>query len=168
MRSEVNIVDLALQLDTPRKDSLDKCCNIEIKEMIRKQKDSLNGCDLYYFQNELYTGWACEIIPDYRHKYRYEQFVNGKMIRRIGYYDNGQLDADFRMKNCKNYGPSRMWLYDGKMYIDEFYIAPGVKHGIQKRWYDNGVLAKESKVENGKIVYEKKYDRSGNFITKEY
>jgi hypothetical protein len=157
-------VDWALQLDYPTKDSLDKFCNVGIKEIQRIQKDALDGCDLYYFKEALYTGWACEIIPNNRHKYRYEQFKNGRMIRRISYYDNGKIDGDFRMKNCKNYGPSRMWLYNGNMYIDEFYISPGIKHGIQKQWHDNGALAKESRFDNGKLIYQKKFNRNGSLI----
>ncbi len=158
-------MEWALKLDTPQKDSLDRWCSNEIVDIVRKLKDSLNGCDLYYLKGSLYTGWACEVIPDNVHKYRYEQFENGKMIRRIAYYDNGQLDADFRMKNCKNFGPSRMWMRDGKMYIDNYYISPGIMHGFQKRWYDNGVLAKESNFDAGKLIYEKAYDRNGVLVT---
>jgi hypothetical protein len=157
--------DWAMQMSTPSRDSLDKYCALEIKYIERRQKNNLNECDLYYLNERLYSGWACAIIAGNRHKYRYEQFDSGKMIRRIAYYDNGQVDADFRMKSCKNYGPSRMWLYDGKMYIDEFYISPGVKHGIQKQWHDNGVLARESKFEKGKLLFEKRFDRNGKEIS---
>lgn len=165
-KSEKNQEHWALKMEYPTKDSLDQFCGVEIKEVQRIQKKHSDGCDLYYYKDTLYTGWACEIIPDNRHKYRYEQFENGKMIRRISYYDNGQIDADFRMKNCKNYGPSRMWLYNGEMYIDEFYIAPGIKHGTQKQWHSNGVLAKESHFLNGSLLYEKYFDRKGSPISK--
>ena len=86
------------------------------------------------------------------------------MIRRTAYYDNGQIDSDFRQKDCKNYGPSRMWLYDGNLYIDEFYIAPGIRHGIQRQFHANGTLARETKMDNGKVIYQKQFDYEGNQI----
>jgi antitoxin component YwqK of YwqJK toxin-antitoxin module len=46
----------------------------------------------------------------------------------------------------------------------QYYDPPGVKKGIQKQWHDNGVLARESKYEYGKLFYQKKFDRKGLLI----
>jgi antitoxin component YwqK of YwqJK toxin-antitoxin module len=121
---------------------------------------------MYYLTGNPYSGWSCSILSNNIHRYRYEQYENGVMIRRIGYYDNGNIDADFRMKNCKNYGPSRMWRYESGMYIDEFYSEPGVPNGIHRRWHDNGMLAREALYENGILLTEKEFDRNGKLITK--
>ena len=83
------------------------------------------------------------------------------MVWRIGYYVTGKIDVDFRIKNCKNYGPSRMWFEEGGMYLDEFFIKPGIKHGIHRRWYDNQTLAREAKYNMGNLLYEKEYKRNG-------
>lgn len=156
--------DWAMRIDSPSKDSLDQLCSVDIKDIVRIQKDSLNPCDLYYYQGQLLTGWGCEIIPNHPHKFRFEGFEKGRMIWRVSYYDNGQIDGDFRMKDCKNYGPSRMWLYNGDLYIDEFYAAPGIKHGVQRQWHSNGVLARESLYDNGTQIQQKTYDRNGILI----
>lgn len=152
-------------LDTisPPKDSLDAWCTLDAELLERIVKHDTIHCDLYYLNGELFTGWACLTLEG-PHKFRYGQYVNGKMIRRIAYYDNGQIDGDFRLKDCKNYGPSRMWLYNGKPYIDEYYNPEGVKQGIQKQWHDNGNLAREAKYVNDSLIYEKRYNRQGVLV----
>lgn len=156
-----------LALSTPTKDSLDGWCQVHADSLVRIHLSDISSCEVYFLQEKTFTGWACSVLPDNRHKYRYEQFENGIMIRRIGYYDNGQVDADFRLRNCQNYGPSRMWLYHGGLYIDEYFSKPGVKHGVHKRWYANGQLAREAKYEDGSLIYERLFDSTGKSLPRE-
>lgn len=149
---------------TPPRDSLEIWCTVEADLLTRVRKEQQDGCDLYYLGDVLYTGWACQMYAGTEHKYRYTQFEQGKLVWQIGYYDSGQLDADFRMQDCKNSGSSRMWLADGSLYIDEYYSPPGIKQGVQKQWHANTVLAREAEYESGKLVYEERYDTSGNLI----
>lgn len=157
--------DWRLDPYSPALDTLKSRCSISSETLTRVQKNDTVHCDLYYLNGKLFTGWACEIFRENKHTFRFELYEAGMMIRRIGYYDNGRLDFDFRMKDCKNYGPSRMWLYDDGMYLDEFYAEPGVKHGIHKRWHNNGILAREAKYDNGVPQYDKVYDRAGQLIS---
>ncbi len=153
---------------TPSQDSLDSWCTTELGHLTRLSVsgEASTDCAVYHLNGEPFTGWACEVLAENSHKFRYERFESGRRIWRIGYYDNGQIDADFRMRDCQNYGPSRMWLSDGGMYIDEFYSKPGIKHGIHRRWHGNGVLAREVKYQNGLLVYEKQFDQEGNLLDK--
>ena len=68
------------------------------------------------------------------------------------------------MKDGKSLGSSRMWSEDGNPYIDEYFIEPGLAHGIQKRWHANRVLARETFFEYGKMIYELLYNEAGNLI----
>jgi hypothetical protein len=153
-----------LELLTIKKDSLDKLCTIHSDKLIRVAKSATSMCDKYYYRDKVFSGWACSVLHDNKHRYRYELYEAGIMVRRIGYYDNGLVDVDFRMKDCENYGPSRMWRDDGGMYIDEYYSEPGVKDGLHKRWHNNGVIAREAKYEKGMMIYEKLFDSSGRPI----
>ena len=154
-------IDRASGLETPSKAYLDSVCIIDAEKLQRVQKSSSEDCDRYYLDGNPFTGWACSILSDNQHKFRYELFEEGKMTWRIGYYDNGQRDADFRLEDCKNYGPSRMWHRDGSMYLDQFFSSPGVPHGNHKRWHQNNALAWEAQYKYGDLLYEKHYNPEG-------
>lgn len=157
--------DSAFNPHTPLQDSLVKWFTVNADSLDRSIAANENECDLYYLGGDLFAGWAQQVFEDTDHRYRYLKFEEGKMVWQIGYYSNGTLGHDFRMKNCANYGPSRMWRADGTPYIEGFYSPPGVKHGIQRRWFDNGVLAMEAEYDHGSLKYEKTYDEAGNPVS---
>ncbi len=69
------------------------------------------------------------------------------------------------MKDGKSLGSERMWKQDGTPYISHFYSEPGVVHGIQERYFSNGILARNAKYNNGTLIYEIFYNRIGDIVS---
>ena len=161
-----SISDINEDIKTLPKDSLDVYCSINIQQLKRVVKTDTNRYDKYLLNNDLFTGWACQVFNDIEHQYRYMLIQDGQLVRQIGYFENGQLDHDFRIKNGKNQGSSRMWRSDGLPYIEEYYNQFGNMDGIQKRWHAGKVLAREALYKNGTLIYDICYDQNGN-VTKQ-
>ena len=149
---------------TPPQDSLDQICSIAYDSLQRIPKSHPDSSDLYLLRKARFSGWACHIFSDTEHKFRYTQYDGGVLIWQIGYYANGQLDHDFRMRQGKSMGSERMWRGDGHPYIDYYYSAPGVPHGIHRRWHTNNMLAREALFEHGLLIYEHLYDQNGKLL----
>lgn len=119
---------------------------------------------LYYDGDTLFDGWACETFLDTDHRFRYTKYEKGKLVRQIGYFDNGQVDHDFSMMHGASFGSERMWCRDGKPYVLNYYIRPGIKHDYQRRWDGEGQLIFEAFFEEGKEIYSVELDGRGNVI----
>lgn len=152
---------------TPSLDSLQALPGLPADSLVRNLERHPDGIDQYFYQDDLYTGWARQIYPDNSHRYRFTRYESGQLVWQIGYFENGVLDHDFRMKNGQSLGCERMWKEDGKPYVYNFFSAPGVFDGVQKRWYTNGQLAVESDYNNGLLVYKIEWDKEGKVILTE-
>lgn len=150
---------------TPAKDSLQKWCTIEFTDLEIVSKSDSRNYDSFSIQNHAFSGWACQIFEDNAHRYRFHQIENGRRIRQVYYYVNGVVDCDFYTDWSKGYNSERMWMADGKPYIENYFISPGVMHGLQRRWYSNNILAKEAVYNNGKLIYELEYIKSGELVS---
>lgn len=117
----------------------------------------------HYYEGDLYNGWA-KMIFDNSHKYRFVKIENGLITWQIGYFDDGNIDHDFHMKNGINLGSQRMWTAKDMLYIQNFFVNDGKLHGIQKRWHSNGNLAYEANYDYGKLLSEISYDLNGVII----
>ena len=89
---------------------------------------------------------------------------DGLVVWQVGYYDTGEIDHDFHMKNGFNMGSQRMWNKGGGLYIDTYFLEGGIQHGPQKRWYGNGQLAMDAFFRNGTPIYEVLFDTDGTVV----
>lgn len=153
---------------TPTQVALEEVVGIPFKAL--KETQSMNDRGRIYrsydYENKPYNGWARQLLPDTDHRYRYMKFIDGVISWQIGYYADGTLDFDFHGKNGENYGSQRMWLADGTLYIDTYFLEGGVQHGPQKRWHSNHVLARDALYEKGELVYEVLFDQEGRITEK--
>ena len=149
---------------TPKLDSLKKWCSINYADLTITPKSDLTKYDSFSFNNQPFSGWACQIFEDHAHRYRYTQFKDGKRLRLVAYYVNGVIDSDFYTDWSMGYGTERMWMADGKPYIESYFVAPGVMHGLQRRWFSNNKVAREALYNQGVLVYELEYNKEGNLI----
>ena len=150
---------------TPPLDSLLSICTQDLKELDRIVRTSADGSDTYLIDRKTpFTGWACQDDHPNSHRYRFAYITDGKLQWQIGYYAGGQLDHDFRLKDGRSMGSERMWKENGQPYIDQYYSSPGKMHGIQRRWHNRNILAREALFEHGTMIYEKLYDKGGRLI----
>ena len=115
----------------------------------------------YYLDGELFSGWSKQIFLDSDHRYRYVKYENGIAVWQLGFYDNGNPDVDFHMKDAYNCGSQRMWLKEGSLYVDSYFLEGGIPHGKQMRWHFNGALARDALFNQGEVVYEVLFDQEG-------
>lgn len=145
---------------TPTQDSLKIWSKTNGDFLTKLNRTDSIPFDRYYLDKILFNGWAYEIFPDNRHKYRYSNYVEGERVWQITYYDSGTLSSDFRTKFGVN-GSSRMWHFDGSLYIDTYYNYNGVPNGLQMGWYKNGEVSRKALFENGNLIYEFLYEPNG-------
>jgi hypothetical protein len=139
----------------------------DLIKVSRTPHDSLVMMEgLAHLRDQIFEGWTYQIFPDNDHRYRYILYKKGRKVWQIGYFANGILDHDFHVYHDKNKGSQRMWRANGSPYIDNFFLEGGILHGIQRRWYADYRLAMESKYEEGRLIYKKEYDETGNLINK--
>ena len=81
----------------------------------------------------------------------YETYPNGNLVYYC-YYKNGFSDGDF----IEFYN-------DGKVKSMQ-YMQRGRTFGIEKNWYNNGILKSESRYEYGVCLTLKEWDEKGNLI----
>ena len=148
----------------PSLDSLRSWSNTLAQHLEKKTKNDENPWDEYSLNNQKFSGWAFEEFPETNHKFRFTLYIDGQMVRQIGYYDQGQIDHDFNMKDGQSLGSEKMWKEDGHLYIDHFYSEPGKMHGLQLRYHDNHKIARKALFEDGNRIFEIKYDRMGNIL----
>lgn len=134
---------------------------------IEETRDSLGIITRQYFLKDLpFSGWTKAVFLDTDHRYRYVRYESGFPVWQIGYYDNGEIDHDFHIKNGKNKGAQRMWNKGGQLYIDTYFEEGGIQHGKQYRWYGDGTLARDAEFSHGKLIYEILYDKTGKETTR--
>jgi hypothetical protein len=121
---------------TPSQVELDALKPIEFNKLKELRVETSKGSFYrkYELESELYNGWALLIYKANEHKYRYMKIEKGLVVWQIGYYDNGDLDLDFRGKDGVNYGIQRMWRKGGTKYIDTYFLEGAIQHGMQYRW----------------------------------
>ncbi len=130
----------------------------------RHPKEDHTTLKVYLREGKPYYGWALQIFPDNEHRYRYIKLENGIVTWQIGYYDNGDLDFDFRMKDGKAFGSQRMWRKNQERYIENYFLEGGVQHGMQYRWFSGNRLAEEAEYNNGVLLYRKQYNEQGELL----
>ena len=150
---------------TPSQEYLETLCEIDATELRRQVEPNAISTVEYFFGDQLYSGWACQVFTDTDHRYRFSRYENGVLVRQIGYFDNGNLGHDFSMQNGNSIGSERMWRRDGNPYVRNYYLAPGVKHDYQRRWEAGGHLVYEALFEKGKEIYAVSFDGDGNVIS---
>ncbi len=149
--------------ETPSMEALELLDKIDASLLVKQQTSIGEGrrMDYYYLDGVPYTGWSYQAFKDTDHKYRYIKYEMGQPVWQIGYFENGQLDHDFHMKDGKSLGSERMWRGDGSPYINYFYSAPGAMDGLQRRWHPDSLLARYGFYEDGEMIYEIFYDKNG-------
>lgn len=154
---------------TPSQVALDALKPIEFHKLKELRVETSKGSFYrkYELESELYNGWALLIYKVNEHKYRYMKIEKGLVVWQIGFYDNGDLDLDFRGKDGVNYGIQRMWRKGGSKYIDTYFLEGAIQHGMQYRWAENNTLAEESKYENGSLIYRLQFDQHQKVIKSE-
>ena len=153
---------------TPSKESLDMLNLIPFEALnieMRKSKGG-NQIRIYTKDNMLFDGWTIQLFKDNEHRFRYTHYANGLADWQIGYFDNGELDHDFHMKNGMNCGSARMWQKGGCLYIDTYFLEGGINDGPAYAWYENCVLSRDALFDKDRMVYEVKFDREGNIVEK--
>jgi len=152
--------------DIPKKEVLDALDLVRFDDL--KEMQLLIGEGrakrVYALKEEAFTGWVIKIFTNTNHKFRYTKFEKGEAVWQIGYFDNGDIGHDFHMKNGLNYGSQRMWRIGGDKYIDTYFLEGGVQHGQQFRWHADNILAREALFDQGKLVYEKLFDKKGKLV----
>lgn len=135
--------------------------NSEELEIKNEVNATGNGRTIYYKDGELFSGWIFMEFPGNEHCCRYILLEKGLPLWQIGYFDNGQLDHDFHLKNGKDIGHQRMWHRDGTPYIDHFKNEAGNMEGKQWRWHPNGQVWWEAEYVKGELFSEKHFDANG-------
>lgn len=107
----------------------------------------------FFQEGKLFTGWAFTLNVQTVHKFRFYQIVEGKLLREVGYYGNGQLDFDFHYKADLSDGCHMMWSEDGSVILNEFYKL-GKPHGRQLRFAEDGTIERDDDYKNGVLVEE--------------
>ncbi len=146
---------------SPSLDSLKKWCAVAFTDLEIQSKIADKSYDSFSFNQKAFTGWACQTFEGNAHKYRYHKILNGKIIRQVYYYVNGQIDSDYYADWSLGFSSERTWLANGNAYLENYYSAPGVMHGLQRRWYNTAILAKEAMYNHGVLVYEIQYNKQG-------
>ncbi len=149
--------------ETPPQELLEKVSTLNAEKLKTKQLEGEAGrrVNFYYLEGIPFSGWAYQLFEGNKHRYRYTKFEEGLPVWQIGYFDNGQLDHDFHMKDGRNMGSARMWMRDGKPYIDTYFLEQGLMDGPQQRWHSNGQLARDAWFIRDSLVYEVLFDRDG-------
>lgn len=96
--------------------------------------------DLWEYQGRPFTGRAREYSPD------------GALIGESEYVD-GMLD-----------GVLRVWYPSGQLHEEEHFRANSW-HGVSREWYEDGKLKRETLLEHGICVQERRWDEGGNLIS---
>ena len=153
---------------TPSKGSLDILHLIPFDALsieVRKRDDG-KQIRVYSKDNKLFDGWTLQLFNDNEHRFRYTHYADGLADWQIGYFDNGELDHDFHMKNGVNCGSARMWQKGGCLYIDTYFLEGGINHGPAYAWHENCVLSRDALFDKDRMVYEVKFDSEGEIVEK--
>ena len=137
-------------------------CNFPIDSLSRKVKATETHSDTYYYKGQPYTGCAAEDLPEEKGVFIIE-VENGKLIRNIAYYANGQMEREFLFQNGQSHGKHRMFFPNGAPYIEEEYDK-GKPIGTHRRWHNNAQLAREAIFVNGLKIQENIFDKQGLII----
>ena len=121
----------------------------------------------YKKDSQLFNGWTIQKFNKNEHRFRYTHYTMGFADWQIGYFDNDELDHDFHMKDGVNCGSARMWQKGGCLYIDTYFLEGGIGDGPAYAWYENCRLSRDALLDNGRILYEVKFDHEGNIIEKQ-
>ena len=95
------------------------------------------------------------------------KFIKGKKVGRwILYYENGQLESKFNIKNEKLEGLWESYHTNGKLNEKGNY-KDGEREGIWEHYYPNGKLARIGNYEvGGRKFYLEWYDHDGKLLFK--
>ncbi|MBX7207736.1 MAG: hypothetical protein K1X78_05475 [Verrucomicrobiaceae bacterium] len=85
-------------------------------------------------------------------------FLNGKPFNGIAQdkHANGQMRAEYPMKNGKPHGVVREW-WDNGQPSTETHFENGQRHGSNRYWNREGRLLKEQEYDHDKSISEKVY-----------
>ena len=97
--------------------------------------------------------WTGMTEPRGTHRWRYQRYEDGWLVEQVGFYDQGQIDHHFHMKqDGRNVGSQRMWYPDGAPYLEQFHDENGALHGPQMRWSRKGILDLNLLFEHGQAL----------------
>lgn len=153
---------------TPSMEDLEALNLIPFEELVIEMKEMEVGKRIRIHKKDfiLFNGWTKQLFEDNEHRFRYTHFKDGFAVWQIGYFDNGELDHDFHMKNGMNFGSSRMWQKGGCLYISTHFKKGGINHGHAYAWHENCVLSRDALYDKDRIVYEIKFDTDGEIVEK--
>ena len=122
-------------------------------------EDNIEWIEVNGIKNGLYRVWGKNNTLSSEYTYKngkrdgkhIQYHDDGKKIKMVRYYKNGQLD-----------GLCREWWSNGKLY-DEFYYKNGELDGTYVSWYEDGQMAKKTCFKNGNMdVYYISFDEDGS------
>jgi hypothetical protein len=149
---------------SPSIDSLKNGCSMSFSDLEVSHKTADRNYDSFSFQNSAFSGWACQTFEGKARKYKFNHFKNGKSIRQVAYFVNGAIESDNYLDWSQGFASERSWMANGKPFTENYYSSPATRHGLQRKWFSNGLLAKETLYDNGLIIYELEYNREGELI----
>ncbi len=77
-----------------------------------------------------------------------EYFVDGELVGRRFWNQNGILELEQGYRNGRPYGTSRRWHENGQLMWEEPF-RNGVAHGVCRQWDENGKLLGSSRMKMG-------------------
>ena len=151
---------------TPAKEYLDSLNLVPFELMNIEIRNSEKGnlVRIHTKDSLLFNGWTIQLFENNEHHYRYVHYSAGLADWQIGYFDNGELDHDFHMKDGENYGSARMWQKGGCFYIDTYFLEGGINDGPAYAWHANCILSRDALYDHDRFVYEVKFDTDGNIV----
>ena len=154
---------------TPSKESLESL-NLLPFEALNIEINNIEGgkhIKIYKKGSLLFNGWTIQLFKGNEHRFRYTHYTNGLADWQIGYFDNGELDHDFHMKDGVNCGSARMWQKGGCPYIDTYFLEGGIGDGPAYAWHVNCSLSRDALFDNDKLLYEVKFDAEGKIVARQ-
>ena len=112
-----------------------------------------------------------EIFSDYAHMELYLAHIVEEYLYTTvrGYWDNGQLKIEYRMKEEREDGEYKSWDKNAQL-MSQCYYKEGNFEGEYKTWFRNGQLCVQCYYKEGKIEgeYKKWYENGQLWLQKYY
>jgi antitoxin component YwqK of YwqJK toxin-antitoxin module len=103
-----------------------------------------------YFKDGVPHG-KCEAYTEAGVLHKVFYYTDGKLNGPYTfYYPDGQVERTGTFRNDVDYGPSKRYHANGKLYMEESYNEQGVQEGEVKIYDEQGILIKQEMMYNGK------------------
>ncbi|OQX98179.1 MAG: hypothetical protein B6I24_06120 [Bacteroidetes bacterium 4572_128] len=128
-------------------------------------EDDCNKIHIYYIR-KMSKGTLIVYYKSGKKK-TYIESLNSKPYKEIGYYENGNKQYFYEIKNGKLHGKCISYYHNGRKKI-ELNSKNGVGHGLFTEYHNNGVKSKQGNMKNGKADGRVEYwNKNGNLYKTE-